>query len=69
MTNHNKEASLDDVREWADLPDRRELRRPRRCLKCDRTFRSEGPSNRLCADCRKVLPSAGCWAGDEWGLR
>jgi hypothetical protein len=31
---------------------------PRACLRCDRTFVSEGPHNRLCRACREFLAAA-----------
>jgi hypothetical protein len=30
----------------------------RACLRCDRTFLSEGPHNRLCQTCREFLAGA-----------
>lgn len=30
------------------------LVRNRLCLKCDRSFRSRGPSNRICPACKRV---------------
>lgn len=39
----------------------------RRCLRCDREFRSEGPHNRLCQPCRAFL-AAGPTPMEEYPL-
>jgi hypothetical protein len=42
----------------ANPPQRTEQSRQRTCLRCDRTFWSEGPHHRLCQTCREALATA-----------
>jgi hypothetical protein len=38
-----------------DELDREDHRQRRTCLRCDKTFPSDGPGNRICPACRRVL--------------